>query len=64
MRQTHSNFWCLEGLPFVKSIDCLTFSSFLEEVRDEIQNSLGHYCLYIQHFSKFIRFIAEDFIFK
>ena len=47
-------FWWLEALPSVKSTDCLTFSSFLEEVKDEIQNSLGHCCLYIQHFPKFI----------
>ena len=49
MRQTHSKFWWLEVLPSVKSTDCLTFSSFLEEVKDEIQNSLGRCCLYIHY---------------
>jgi hypothetical protein len=58
-KQTHSKFWWLEVLPSVKSTDCLTFSSFLEEVKDEIQNSLGRCCLYIQHFPKFIMFVAE-----
>jgi hypothetical protein len=50
MRQTHSKFWWLEALPSVKSTDCLTFS-FLslweEEVKDEIQNSLGRCCLFV-----------------
>ena len=48
MRQTHPKFRWLEALPSVKSTDGLTFSfSFLviEEVKDEIQNSLGLCCL-------------------
>jgi hypothetical protein len=62
MRQTHSKIRWLEALPSVKSTDGLTFSisSFLfEMVKDEIQNSFGLCCLYIQHFPKFIMFIAE-----
>jgi len=64
MRQTHTNFRWLEVLPSVKSTDGLTFSisSFFplgEMVKDEIQNSFGLCCLYIQHFPKFIMFIAE-----
>ena len=62
MRQTHFNFQWLEALPSVKSTDGLTFSisSFLfEMVKDEIQNSFGLCCLYIQHFPKFIMFIDE-----
>jgi len=50
MRQTHSKIWWLESLPSVKSSDGLTFSSsffVIEEVKDEIQNSLGLCCLYI-----------------
>ena len=62
MRQNHSNFRWLEALPSVKSTDGLTLSSsflVIEEVKDEIQNSLGLCCLYIQHFPKFIMFIEE-----
>lgn len=62
MRQTHSKIRWLEALPSVKSTYGLTFSSsflVIEEVKDEIQNSLGRCCLYIQHFPKFIMFIAE-----
>ena len=62
MRQTHLKIRWLEALPSVKSTDGLTFSisSFLfEMVKDEIQNSFGLCCLYIQHFPKFIMFIAE-----
>jgi hypothetical protein len=61
MRQTHPKFRWLEALPSAKSTDGLTFSSsflFIEEVKDEIQNSFGLCCLYIQHFPKFIIFIA------
>ena len=61
MRQNHSKIRWLEALPSVKSTDGLTFSiSFLfEMVKDEIQNSFGLCCLYIQHFPKFIMFIDE-----
>ena len=62
MRQTHPKFRWLEALPSAKSTDGLTFSSsflFIEEVKDEIQNSFGLCCLYIQHFPKFIIFIEE-----
>lgn len=48
MRQTHPKFRWLEALPSVKSTDGLTFSSsflVIEEVKDEIQNSLGLCCL-------------------
>jgi hypothetical protein len=57
MRQTHSKIRWLKALPSVKSTDGLTFSisSFLfEMVKDEIQNSFGLCCLYIQHFPKYI----------
>ena len=62
MRQTHSKIRWLEALPSVKSTDGLTFSSsflVIEKVKDEIQNSFGLCCLYIQHLPKFIIFIAE-----